>query len=87
MGDEIFFSFCAHKKLGVDLWRPFKILVASLKNHLHIPMLLGASCLNFKNKLAVVFEFLRPQENVTPDARRNGATKIPLPLRAGYKKL
>ena len=29
----------------------------------------------------------QPQENVTPDARQNhGATKIPLPLRAGDKK-
>ena len=35
---------------------------------------------------AVVFEFLRPQENLTPDAGQNlGATKIPLPLRAGDK--
>ena len=34
----------------------------------------------------VVFEFLRPQENVTLDAGQNpGTTKIPLPLRAGDK--
>ena len=37
----------------------------------------------------VVFEFLRPQkEYVTPDAGQNpGATKIPLPLRAGDKNV
>ena len=44
--------------------------------------------LKFQKNLTVVFEFLRPQENVTPDARQNpGATKIPLPLRAGIETL
>ena len=71
---------------------PFSILVASVKNHLHIPILLGMS-----KKLPVVFEFLRPQENVTPyahitslrrmlEAGQNpSGTKIPIPLRAGNK--
>ena len=45
--------------------------------------------LKFQKKLTSSFRVLRPQENVTPDARRRqnpGATKIPLPLRAGDKK-
>ena len=44
----------------------------------------------FQNKLtSSFFYFLRPQENVTPDAvagQNPGATKTPLPLRAGDKK-
>ena len=44
-------------------------------------MLLGMSCLNLKKKLSVVFAPTRK-----PDAGQNpGATKIPLPLRAGDK--
>ena len=67
------------KKIGVELWPrgvliASGILIASLKNHLHIPVLLGMSA---------VFV---PTKNVTPDAGQNpGATKIPLPLRAGDK--
>ena len=44
--------------------------------------------LKFQKNWPVVFEFLRPQENVTPDAGRGqnpGATEIPFPLRAGAK--
>ena len=33
--------FAPTKKFVVDFWRPFLILVASLKNQLHIHMLLG----------------------------------------------
>ena len=37
-------------------------------------------------KKPAVFEFLRPQNNLTPDAGQNPrATKFPLPLRAGDK--
>ena len=43
--------------------------------------------LKFQKDWPEVFEFLRPLENVTPDAGQNpGATKIPLPLQAGIKK-
>ena len=42
--------------------------------------------LKFQKKLTSSFEFLRPQENMTPYTRQNpGATKIPLSLRAGDK--
>ena len=37
---DVFKVFVLTKKFGVDLWRLFWILVASLKNHLHIHMLL-----------------------------------------------
>ena len=36
-----FLVFAPTKNFRVDLWLPFKILVASLKNHSHIPMLLA----------------------------------------------
>ena len=84
--------FAPTKKLRVDLWRPFWILVASLKNHLHIPMLLGMSCQNFKKMWRVVFEFLLPQENVTPDAgcqtpdRILARLKSPFPYGRGIKR-
>ena len=46
--------------------------------------------LKFQKKLpSSFFEFLRPQQNVTPDhadaGRNPGATNTPLPLRAGDK--
>ena len=44
--------------------------------------------LKFQKDLTSSFEFLRPQENVTPNAGQNpGVTEIPLSLRAGDKKL
>ena len=51
-------------------------------------MLLGQEChLKFKKNSPVIFEVLRPKENVKPAAGQNlGTTKIPLPLRTGDKK-
>ena len=49
-------------------------------------MLPGMSCWNFKKIWPVVFEFLRPQENVTSDVEQNpGATKIPFPYERRIK--
>ena len=79
-----FIVFAPTKFFRVALWRPFWILVASLKNHLHIPMLLRMSCENFKKIWPVVFEFLRPQENVTPD-RIMARLKSPFPYGRGIK--
>ena len=57
-----------------------------LKKSLSHPHVARNVMLNSKKKINNIFEFLRPQENVTPDAGQNpGATKIPLPLRAGDK--
>ena len=49
------FSFCAHNSFfRVDFWRLFWILVAFLKNHLHMNMLLGMSC-QIKKKMTNSF--------------------------------
>ena len=65
ISDFRFQSFCAHKKNWVDLWRPFWISVASLKNHLHIPMLLGMWCWNCKkNDQTNFLSYLRLPKNL-----------------------
>ena len=52
-----------------------------LKKSLAHPHFVRNVMLKIQKKSPVVFEFLRPQENLTPAAGQNpGATKIPLPL-------
>ena len=75
----------------VALWWPFWIMVASLNNHLHIPMLLRMSCWNFKKICPVVFEFLRHTRKrdagcQTPD-RILARLKSPFPYGRGIKSV
>ena len=85
ISDFKFWSFCAHKKIwGGPLAAILNFGSISIKSLAH-PYVGRNVMLKFQKKLTSTFWVFAPTRK--RDAGQNpGATKIPLPLRAGHKK-